>query len=215
MSQTSSQGFRYPAGGDAPSGPLALQHLAEDAEAHGVSYFTSAADRTSKLPSPVAGQLAYLRDVKRYEFWDGSRWSLNVPLPVQSLQVSSPSSATYGATLNTFVDFTSAQWPAAACVVPPSGIVEAGIRAHLTNTVTGTALIRAALRFTGAITRAADADESLLASGTTLSAATFILLSGLTPGLTLTAIPQWDVSQAGTSTQTAIAGGAILLRPVA
>jgi hypothetical protein len=216
--QTDSQGYRYPAGGDAPDIPVWLQRLAEDAEAHGVSYFTSAADRTAKIAAipPVAGQLSYLRDLKRYERWNGTGWELVVPRPVTTAQVSSPSAAAFQATLGTFVDFTTGQWPAASCLVPSSGIVEAWIRAHLLNIANATSIIRAGMRFSGAVTRAVDGDEALLVGGGRICAAAPVLLTGLTPGQTLTATPQWEVSAAGASSAvTSFAGGLLLLRPVA
>lgn len=39
-----------------------------------VIIFASAAERTSLLPSPTAGTITYLQDVKAVQYWDGTLW---------------------------------------------------------------------------------------------------------------------------------------------
>ena len=39
-----------------------------------IAVFANAASRTSGLTSPTEGQLTFLQDTDRYDFWDGTAW---------------------------------------------------------------------------------------------------------------------------------------------
>lgn len=79
MATTTNQGFPYPSLGDAANGPTAIQSLAQAVEKQVVMSFASAADRTTKVPAPVEGMLAYLRDVDTLSVWLGAAWQELAP----------------------------------------------------------------------------------------------------------------------------------------
>lgn len=74
MATTANQALPYPSLGDAANGPVAIQNLALAVEKQLVMSFANAADRTTKLPAPVEGTVAFLRDVDRLEVWNGTAW---------------------------------------------------------------------------------------------------------------------------------------------
>jgi hypothetical protein len=54
---------------------LQASELNENLMQQAVATFSNAAARTAAITSPVEGQLTWLEDVNRYEFYDGSAWS--------------------------------------------------------------------------------------------------------------------------------------------
>lgn len=69
------QGFRYPDMNEyLKDVPQFIQNLALDVEKRVVMIFASSSDRSTKLPSPVAGQVTYLQDQKAWDGFDGTAY---------------------------------------------------------------------------------------------------------------------------------------------
>jgi hypothetical protein len=136
------------------------------------------------------------------------------PRPVITNFVTKPSFGTD----NQWVDFTSAQWPAATLKVPSSGMLRVVVGVgNLSNSASGTSTIRVAFRISGANTISADPLDSkcVLASGTdNMSMSRQFTATGLTPGGTVTVTPQWRISSGSGSTAT-ISSGQLDVTPVA
>jgi hypothetical protein len=57
-----------------------------------VIIFASASERTSLLPSPTAGTITYLQDIKAVQYWDGTIWkAVGGGVAFQSSAPSTPS----------------------------------------------------------------------------------------------------------------------------
>jgi hypothetical protein len=136
------------------------------------------------------------------------------PRPVITNFVTKPSFATD----DQWVDFTSAQWPAATLKVPASGMLRVTVGVgNLSNSASGTSTIRVAFRVSGGNTVSADPIDSkcVLASGTdNMSMSRQFTATGLTPGGTVTVTPQWRISSGSSSTCT-ISNGQLDVEPVA
>jgi hypothetical protein len=137
------------------------------------------------------------------------------PRPVITNFVTKPSFATD----DQWVDFTSAQWPAATLTVPASGMLRVTVGVgNMSNSNSGNAsTIRVAFRISGANTVSADPLDSkcVLNSGTdNVSMSRQFVVTGLTPGGTVTVTPQWRISSGSSSTVT-LSSGQMLVDPVA
>jgi hypothetical protein len=67
-------GLVYPEHGDAPAGFQQVKALADSADPHIVRWFTNAADRSSRNPTPQDGEISYLADVDRHEGRQNGAW---------------------------------------------------------------------------------------------------------------------------------------------
>ncbi len=74
MGNTPLSGWPYPELTDAGNVPASIEALARAAEKNAIMRFASAADRSSKLPSPLEGMLSYRLDTHVYERFDGTSW---------------------------------------------------------------------------------------------------------------------------------------------
>jgi hypothetical protein len=72
MPNTPNQALPYPALSDPANGPVGFQNLALALEKQLVMAFASSTDRSTKVPTPVEGMLAYLKDVDRLEIYNGA-----------------------------------------------------------------------------------------------------------------------------------------------
>jgi hypothetical protein len=72
MPNTPLQALPYPALSDPANGPVGFQNLALVVEKQLVMAFASSTDRSTKVPAPVEGMLAYLKDVDRLEIYNGA-----------------------------------------------------------------------------------------------------------------------------------------------
>lgn len=159
-------------------------------------------------PNPYTGQLWDSGDGTRR--WNGTAWSYLVYEPASNAQAASPPFTTTAA----YVDFLTASWAPLAVTVPPSGMVRVTIGADITNTNTSTATCHATWRASGATTLAAGPDHNLTVSGSRIAGSRSRLITGATPGATLTITPQWNISS-GNSGTAAITGGTLEVAPVA
>jgi hypothetical protein len=164
---------------------------------------------------PHPGQVLYLTDTDVFEVGQlaGTKRQVREQIrPATSDQVSMPTFSTTGA----FVDFTSLQWPPITVPVPPSGQVKVTIGAAVANTNSSTSTAWATWRASGATTMGASEKNSV----TTISGRTYasraLVLSGMTPGASLTITPQWNVSSAGTpGSVTRVSDGQLIVEPIA
>lgn len=166
---------------------------------------------SSAPPSPYVGQ--YYDDGSSLRRWTGSAWRPVSPFaPQSSDQVSQPGYASVGV----WVDFTSAQWPPITFTVPPSGMAWVTVGAATQNTNTPTATAWASWRASGGYTRVPSETNGVCAMNGRTYASRRVLVSGMTPGASVTLTPNWQVSSAGTTgTVTRISDGQLAVEPVA
>lgn len=75
MATTPLTGIPYPVLGDGPvDGPAVFRAFLEHQERYSVMRFASAAARDTALPTPAAGMVAYLSDVKAWFSHNGTSW---------------------------------------------------------------------------------------------------------------------------------------------
>lgn len=161
---------------------------------------------------PHPGQMLYLTDTDSFEvgLLGGSKRALREDIrPSWSLQNANPP---FNATA-TYVDFLSASWAPITVTVPPSGMVRVTISGNAENTNTSTSTCHITWRASGAATVTASVFNSLTAAGGRISATRSRLLTGLTPGQSLTITPQWNISSGSSSTAT-ISGGTLEVAPI-
>jgi hypothetical protein len=161
------------------------------------------------------GQVLYLTDTDALEVGQlaGTKRQVREQIrPSVSEQVAMPSFGTAGA----FVDFTSAQWPPVTVTVPPSGQVKVTVSAAVANTNTSNSTAWATWRASGASTMGASEKNSVATAGSRTYASRSYVLSGMSPGASLTITPQWNVSSAGTpGSVTRVSDGQLIVEPVA
>lgn len=137
-----------------------------------------------------------------------------VPRPVISEWVAAPN---WGSGVGAWHDFTSGQWPAATLTVPGSGIVRVTISGgNMANSQATVSSFRIAYRISGSDTVPVDPMDSkcVLASGESpISVSRTSLITGLTPGGTITIIPTWRIST-GTASTIMFSAGQLLAEPV-
>lgn len=132
--------------------------------------------------------------------------------PVQSMQVSSPATYVTGA----FTDFTAAQWPPITVTVPPSGMLKITIGAACVNTNTSTSTAWCRWRSSGGLTESSSTANSVSTVGSRVYASRTVVRDGLTPGVTVTFTPQYNVSSASaTASVTSVTDGQLIVEPVA
>ncbi|TXS35711.1 hypothetical protein [Streptomyces sp. OR43] len=161
--------------------------------------------------APYTGQLWDSGDGLRR--WTGTEWRYLKYDPAVSRQLLAPTS--YPATA-TFTDFSAAQWPPLTFTVPPSGSAWISIGGAIQNQVTTTATVWVVWRASGGYTQAAVAANAIASAGGRIYATRRVLVTGLTPGVTVTLTPQWYVSSVGTvGGQTFTTDGQLSVEPVA
>lgn len=194
----------------------AVQVQASNAQATANSALTTAQNVPGTIKvgtvaptSPTAGQ--YWDNGANLFRWTGSSWQPpNLVRPSVTSQVSSP--ATY--TAGSFVDFTSGQWAPITITVPPSGQVKVTVGAAVRNSNTTTSTGWVAWRASGAITKAASEDNGVSTAGSRTYASRTYVLSGMTPGTSLTITPQYQFSSVNASTTTtAVTNGQLIVEP--
>lgn len=158
------------------------------------------------------GQALYLTDTDVVEVGQlaGTKRQLREYVrPSSSLQAANPPFNVVA----TYTDFLSASWAPVTVTVPPSGMVRVSISANTENTNTSTSTCHVTWRASGATTITASAFNSLTAAGGRLAATRTRLITGLTPGASLTITPQWNISSGSSSTAT-ISGGTLEVTPI-
>lgn len=204
------QGIQLAALTDAPDLPKAVKDLADGIIPRTILRYASASARGAAIASPQEGMATWLTAEGRLEIYHDGDWLPWPPIPVQTFQVSD---APYNVT-QAFVDYTSSAWPRPVFVAPPSGRAYVTISAALSNTSTDRSTCWAAWRATGNMGFAySDSNRTgLSAMGVRIIASRRLLLTGMTPGETITIIPQWNISSGDADTATTF-GGALLVEP--
>lgn len=146
---------------------------------------------------------------------------LTVPRPTSKDQLSLVSGNDFNTTL-TWIDFTSAQWPPLTFVVPPSGQVYVTIGANVqSNPNSATSTIWASWRGTGGGITSGTASSTTdprgvsARGGTRCYASKRRLVTGLTPGATVTLTPIWFLSSTSGDSNTRIGEGSLIVEPIA
>jgi hypothetical protein len=94
--------------------------------------------------------------------------------------------------------------------------VKVTVGAAVANTNSATSTAWATWRASGATTYAASEKNSVTTIGGRTYASRVVVLSGMTPGNSLTITPQWNVSSAGTpGSITRISDGQLIVEPIA
>ncbi|MGW6741624.1 hypothetical protein ACWGDX_13010 [Streptomyces sp. NPDC055025] len=177
-----------------------------------VMRFATATARNAALTSPVAGMATWLTDAARLEIYNGSAWAIWPPRPVQTEQVSD---APYNAIMTT-TDYTAVAWPRPTFIAPSSGSALVTISGILLNTNTDASTIWAAWRASGSngFVYQDLNTTGVSAQAVRVAASRTRLLTGMTPGTTITIIPQWNISSGSSSTASTV-GGTLTVQPVA
>lgn len=117
--------------------------------------------------------------------------ALIVPRPVQSAQITSLDSPNPSA--GVWTDFTSGQWPPITFVVPPSGMVHITVGAETANQSSSSSTTAVGYRLSGGYTLAADFPQAVTGQ-TPDGASRRMLITGMTPGTTVTVTPSYRMS---------------------
>ncbi|WP_353943394.1 hypothetical protein ABII15_18275 [Streptomyces sp. HUAS MG91] len=191
-------GLPYPQPADAANIPQHLQSLAEAVDGRTVLRFADQASLTAKIPTPVAGMLAFLTTPKQFTYYNGTAWSVLAPAPAHA--------ANTGAGTTTSTAYVEALTGSTATTVtftaPPSGAVLVTVGARVSSSA-ATACYASANVKSGSTTVLAAADtRAALGTGTSaLSASAQFQVTGLTVNTSYTATLAYK-SGATTSTAT-------------
>lgn len=141
--------------------------------------------------------------------------ALIVPRPLQTTQAISLDNPSPVA--GAWTDFTSGQWPAVTFTVPPSGEAHVTVGAECYNDHGTTSTTRVAWRASGGYTKAADFGVDV--GGRTFATATRrYLLTGMTPGASVTITPVYRLSNVpdyGSGEAASVHHGNLIVEPVA
>lgn len=132
-----------------------------------------------------------------------------VPRPVTSTQVTNLDDPS--PTPVTWTDISSAVWPAVTFVVPASGMVYITVGAETENISSSTATTVVSFRLSGGVTQAANFGRELGGNGI-VTGSRRILLTGMTPGVSVTATPAYRMSSLASSRH--VRTGNLLVEPV-
>lgn len=195
---------------DAPSIPAAIEALAVGLIPRSNMRFASAAARNAAIDTPDEGMQTWLIAEGRLEIYRNGSWLPWPPVPVQTFQAAD---APYNQTQTT-VDYSSSAWPRPQFVAPPSGRAYVTIGAGVSNYTTDTSTIWAAWRATGTMGFSfTDLNRTgLSAQGVRVVGSRRYMLTGMTPGETITIIPQWNISS-GSASKAETTGGTLLVEP--
>lgn len=195
---------------DAPSIPDAIKAIADGVIPRSNLRYASASARNANVTAPVDGMQTWLVAEGRLEIYHNGSWLAWPPIPVQSFQVND---APYNQTGVT-VDYTNTAWPRPTFVAPPSGRAYVTVSAALGNTNTDASTIWAAYRATGTMGYAFSGLNAtgLSSAATRVVASRRSMLTGMTPGETITLVPQWNISSGSSSTAETFAG-CLLIEP--
>lgn len=195
---------------DAPSIPGAIAALADGVIPRSLLRYASASARNANISTPVEGMQTWLIAEARQEIYHNGSWLPWPPIPAESFQVSD---APYNQT-GTTVDYTSGAWPRPQFIAPPSGRAYVTISAAVANTNTDASTIWAAWRATGSLgfTYSGLNTTGLSAQAKRVVASRRSLLKGMTPGETITLVPQWNISSGSSSTAETFSGH-LLIEP--
>jgi len=183
MALTVNQGLDLPDGTDNANVPLSFTNYNAGLENRLVERYLSIADRTARNAVPFEGELSYLADLNRYEWYTGASWVtlLNAWAYSQDLPVFSTTSTIYTT--------VGAPIVGATIVAPPSGIIRVGWSSYVDNTniaqqsLIGPQLNAGAVVGAGAtITAVSDFVTARTLGPNAVASSMFFRYTGLTPG---------------------------------
>lgn len=207
------QGVQIASRTDAPDAERLARDIVNGIAGRSAMRFASTAARGAALTgaaAPVEGMLSWLIAEGRLEIYHDGGWIRQNPAPVQTFQVSD---APYNVSQVT-TDYSSGAWPRPTFVVPPSGRAYVTIGAAVSNYNTDTSTIWAAWRASGSLgfTYSDLTKTGLSAQASRVVASRRLMLTGMTPGETVTVIPQWNISS-GNAAKCETVGGSLLIEP--
>ncbi|MFE9398198.1 hypothetical protein [Streptomyces flavidovirens] len=190
----------YPQASDPADLPANLQSLAQSLDGRTVLRFATTAERDAKLPTPVAGQVAWIASPGRLMNYTGSVW-----VPVGAVPVFRVNSDGGTTTSTAYVEtLTSATGDPmnAVFTVPASGSVIISVGCYMFSSATnvGTYMSANIRNSAGTVVLSAnDARAALVNSPNRASVSTQFLVTGLAVGTTHTATPAY---RSGATTNT-------------
>lgn len=183
MALTTNQGLDIPDGTDNANVPLSFTNYNTGVENRLVQRYLSIADRTARNAAPFEGELSYLIDLNRYEWYTGAAWTALLNQWAYSYD---------GPLFNTVsVVYTTVGGPlvGATMVAPPSGILRVGWSAYVDNnnagqqSLIGPQLNAGAVVGAGATVVAVNDGITARALGSNaVQSSNFTRYTGLTPG---------------------------------
>lgn len=104
MSLTADQGLIIPNSSDNDNVPLSVSDYNTGVESRLVKRYASVADRTARNATPTEGELSYLLDLNRFDFYSGAAWTT-----LQSSLVAQPITVTVKTATESVVSSTTMQ----------------------------------------------------------------------------------------------------------
>lgn len=195
MALTTNQGLILPDGTDNANVPLTFTDFVttpgSGMENRLVQRYLSIADRTTRNPTPIEGELSYLADLNRYETYTGTAWISLYP------QWAFAADNTAFATSSAVYTTVGAALLGVTMVVPLSGQVRVEFAANLDQSATGQPGFLSPQLNTGAVIGAGAvivASSDNIALSTTnpdsIGASNFFVYTALTPGVSVNAFLQ-------------------------
>ncbi len=184
MSLTTNQGLELPDGTDVANVPLAMTNYNVGSENRLVQRYISSADRTARNALPNEGELSYLADLNRYEFFQPVIGWLPL-IPAYAFSSNTP----LFTTTSTVYTTVGAPIVGQTIVAPPSGILRVGWASYVDNSsavqqsLTGPQLNTGSVIGGGATVVAVVDDVTARAyGGNAVQSSSFFRYTGLTPG---------------------------------
>ncbi|MDJ0465186.1 hypothetical protein [Streptomyces sp. H27-C3] len=190
----------YPQPSDPADLPAHLQSLAQSLDGRTLLLFGTTAERDAKLPTPVAGTVAWIASPGRLMNYTGSAWVPVGAVPVfrVNLDGGDTKSVTYAETLTN----AGGDPMRASFTVPASGQVIVTVGCYMFSSATGVGSYMSANIRNAADAVVLSADDNraaLVNSPNRASVSTQFLVSGLTVGTSHTATPAY---RSGAATNT-------------
>jgi hypothetical protein len=183
MALTTNQGLDIPDGSDNANVPLSFVNYNTGVENRLVQRYLSVADRAARNVAPFEGELSYLIDLNRFEYYSGTSW-----ITVIGTYAYMDNATGFNTTSLTFTT-VGATVVGATVIAPPSGRIRVGWSSYVDNTsaaqqsLIGPQLNAGAVVGAGATVVAASDDVTARALGISIvRSSSFILYTGLTPG---------------------------------
>ncbi|MFK0187391.1 hypothetical protein ACIQV1_24660 [Streptomyces rubiginosohelvolus] len=185
-------GLPYPQSSDPADLPAQLQTLAQALDGRTVLRFGTATERDAKIPTPVAGMVAWTASPPRLTHYTGSAWAPVGAVPVfrVNLDGGDTKAVTYGETLLN----ATGDPMRAAFVAPASGQVIVTVGGYISSSVANTnSYMSANIRNASdtIVLAAADDRAALVSSANRASVSTQFLVTGLAAGTNHTATPAY------------------------
>jgi hypothetical protein len=183
MALTANQGLDIPDGSDNANVPLSFTNYNTGVENRLVQRYLSIADRTARNAAPFEGELSYLIDLNRYEWYTGAAWTNLLFSWAYSFD------GALFTTASTIYTTVGGPLVGAAIVAPPSGIIRVGWSSYVDNnnagqqSLIGPQLNAGSVVGAGATVVAVSDGVSARALGNNaVQSSNFTRYTGLTPG---------------------------------